>query len=259
MSTIDFSCPQCGHTMKLPVALIGKKGKCPKCGVVNEITNPVGTQQTAPVTQQQPTPPQQPDPFQQQIPPQQPATPQNPLGGMPQAPAGSLGGMPNPPQQSVEHSNPVGNNIQDPSNPYLTPNTSGQSVQLSQPAAPQPVQFAHHSNQLPTYIMPSVSIQDSEEFDVSKQTLIEMDAARLLGQANTRLAKKKQIRTDVRGNSYFITAMVAGICLLLLCVGIAYFVGQKGSDIVGESLDQARDGMEGIGENIQKNYRNPDK
>ena len=88
--------------MKLSVALIGKKGKCPKCGMVNEITNPAGTQQTAPVTQQQPTPPQQPDPFQQQIPSQQPAAPQNPLGGMPQATAGPLGGMPNSPQQTFQ-------------------------------------------------------------------------------------------------------------------------------------------------------------
>ena len=88
MSTIDFSCPQCGHTMKLPIALIGKKGKCPKCAIVNEITNPAGTQLTAPVTRQQPTPPPQPDPFQQQIPPQQPAVPQIPIGGMPQAPDG---------------------------------------------------------------------------------------------------------------------------------------------------------------------------
>ena len=242
MSTIDFSCPQCGHAMKLPAALIGKKGKCPKCGMVNEITNPAGTQQTAPVTQQQSTPPQQPDPFQQQIPPQQPAAPQNPLGGMPQAPAGPSGGMP-----------------QGPGNPYLTPNTSGQGEQLPQPPAPQPVQFAHHANQLPTYIMPTANLQESEEVDISKQTLIEMDAARLLGQANTRLAQKKQIRTDVRGKSYYITASIAGICLLIVCIGIAYFAGQKGSDMVGESLDQARDGMEGIGENIQKNYRNPDK
>ncbi|MEL0094240.1 MAG: hypothetical protein VW875_00250 [Planctomycetaceae bacterium] len=40
MLTIDFSCSQCGHTMKLPVALIGKKGKCPKCGSMEEVTSP---------------------------------------------------------------------------------------------------------------------------------------------------------------------------------------------------------------------------
>ena len=95
MSTINFSCPHCGHTLKLPTSFLGKKGKCPKCGVVNELIIPAESQPSAPVmpdasqpsapVMQQPIPPQQ--TIQQQFPPQQPV-PSDPLNGLPQTPTG---------------------------------------------------------------------------------------------------------------------------------------------------------------------------
>ena len=38
-ATIHFTCPRCSHTMKLPASAAGKKGKCPACGAVVEITS----------------------------------------------------------------------------------------------------------------------------------------------------------------------------------------------------------------------------
>jgi hypothetical protein len=37
---INVKCPQCGHTLKAPDSGVGKKGKCPECGGVVEITAP---------------------------------------------------------------------------------------------------------------------------------------------------------------------------------------------------------------------------
>ena len=42
-ATIQFTCPQCSHTMQLPAATEGRQGKCPSCAAVVRITGqPVG-------------------------------------------------------------------------------------------------------------------------------------------------------------------------------------------------------------------------
>ena len=37
-ATIQFTCPQCSHQMKLPSSTVGKQGKCPSCSTVITIT-----------------------------------------------------------------------------------------------------------------------------------------------------------------------------------------------------------------------------
>jgi hypothetical protein len=39
MSTINFTCPHCSHTMEFPAAVEGKQGKCPSCNIVVTVEN----------------------------------------------------------------------------------------------------------------------------------------------------------------------------------------------------------------------------
>jgi len=38
-AAIQFTCPHCNHTMKLPSSTVGKQGKCPGCGQVVTISS----------------------------------------------------------------------------------------------------------------------------------------------------------------------------------------------------------------------------
>jgi hypothetical protein len=46
--TIAFQCPGCGVTLKVPDTMAGRRGKCPKCGTVNQLPAAGGQLQTAP-------------------------------------------------------------------------------------------------------------------------------------------------------------------------------------------------------------------
>lgn len=59
MSTINFTCPHCSHTVQLPETLLGKQGKCPQCGASVTVTHPV-----TPAEIQAPAQPLQPLPLQ---------------------------------------------------------------------------------------------------------------------------------------------------------------------------------------------------
>jgi hypothetical protein len=55
--TIQFTCPQCSHQMKLPSSTVGKQGKCPSCNAVVTIT---ASQPAGPSANQVQVTPQQP-------------------------------------------------------------------------------------------------------------------------------------------------------------------------------------------------------
>jgi hypothetical protein len=46
--TIAFQCPGCGATLKVPDTMAGRRGRCPKCGTVNQLPAAGGQLQTAP-------------------------------------------------------------------------------------------------------------------------------------------------------------------------------------------------------------------
>ena len=64
MATINFTCPECGHSMQLPAALDGQNGKCPKCQKDVLVVGELGVASSLPQTMQ-------PIPTQPQVPPQQ--------------------------------------------------------------------------------------------------------------------------------------------------------------------------------------------
>jgi hypothetical protein len=153
--------------------------------------------------------------------PQQPVVPSNPLGGMPQPPAESLGGMPTTPQQ-----------FQQPPQQFQQPPQQFQQPpqQFQQP----PQQFQQPFQQQPT--------QQTESTNA------------WLSNAERSLAQRKQINTDVRGKSHLVISAIAGSCLVVIVViviGIAYMVGQKGSKVAVNIQENIRGSVETISNNLR--------